>query len=418
MEKYHIYGGVPIRGTYVARGAKNGALPILAATVAVPGIHRIKNCPDISDLKSMYKILKSLGCHVEVHDEAVVVDTRQLMEYKVPEDLMKEMRSSVFLMGGLLSRCGRASISKPGGCKIGKRPIDIHIYALREMGYKVDGNEETISFQGKVKGPCEINLPFPSVGATENIILAGLNTEETITVKNCAKEPEIIDLQNFLNNCGAKISGAGTGIIRIEKSQNLQGTEYEVLGDRIEAATYLMAAAATAGHLIVEKINPVHIDSVLHVLTKMGCNIRCSHMRIELSAPKVLLGGINVKTGPYPDFPTDCQPQLMTLLSIAKGESSIEETIFENRFAHSKELNKMGANIEILEKTAIIKGVPFLNGGGVSAQDLRGGAALIIAGLAADSETEISGINHILRGYENIDKNLRKLGGKIERIPE
>lgn len=382
MEKYHIYGGVPIRGTYVARGAKNGALPILAATVAVPGIHRIKNCPDISDLKSMYKILKSLGCHVEVHDEAVVVDTRQLMEYKVPEDLMKEMRSSVFLMGGLLSRCGRASISKPGGCKIGKRPIDIHIYALREMGYKVDGNEETI------------------------------------TVKNCAKEPEIIDLQNFLNNCGAKISGAGTGIIRIEKSQNLQGTEYEVLGDRIEAATYLMAAAATAGHLIAEKINPVHIDSVLHVLTKMGCNIRCSHMRIELSAPKVLLGGINVKTGPYPDFPTDCQPQLMTLLSIAKGESSIEETIFENRFTHSKELNKMGANIEILEKTAIIKGVPFLNGGGVSAQDLRGGAALIIAGLAADSETEISGINHILRGYENIDKNLRKLGGRIERIPE
>ncbi|MEG1163261.1 MAG: UDP-N-acetylglucosamine 1-carboxyvinyltransferase [Anaerovoracaceae bacterium] len=418
MESYHIQGGSPIEGTYSAKGAKNAALPIFAATIAVPGIHHLSNCPNISDLSSMYCILKELGATIIKDGSTVTVDSTKVDSYKVPTKLMKEMRSSVFLMGALLSRCGEASICKPGGCKIGKRPIDIHITALEQLGYKMIGDDESINFKKEHLNPGIINLPFPSVGATENIILASIHMNGIVTIKNCAKEPEIVDLVQFLNKCGAQIIGAGTGTIYIVGTANLYSADYDIMGDRIEAATYLMAAAGTKGCLEVNHINPRYLMPVTTALEKMGCKIIKTENKIVLQGPEKLKSCGQITTGPYSQYPTDCQPQLMSLCSVAKGKSVITETIFENRFAHGIELNKMGGNIEISQKNAIINGVDFLHGENVESKDLRGGAALIIAGLMAEGETNICGIQHICRGYEDIDKNLKKLGGKIERISD
>lgn len=417
MEKYIIEGGRPLMGEYRARGAKNAALPILAATVAVPAIHKISNCPDIQDIRYMYKILEDLGVKLKIEDQYVELDTRNIIGYCVSEELMKKMRSSIFLMGSLLTRCGKTVISRPGGCKIGDRPIDIHINGLLSMGFDMALNEEKIRFSGNVRDKATIKLPFPSVGATENLILGALGTKGEIVLLNCAKEPEIEDLQNFLNSCGANISGAGTRNILIKNSEKLHGTEYEIIGDRIEASTYLMAAVATGGTLKVSGVEPKYLTAVMSVLRKMGNQITICGKEIELIGGKQK-GNIVVETGPYPAFPTDCQPQLASLLSIAEGKSLVIENIFENRFLYCDELKKMGAYIFIDGNKATIVGVSHLKGSQVFCKDLRGGAALVIAGLSAEGVTEINDIQHVCRGYESLDANFRNIGGRIEKTKE
>lgn len=416
MDKYIIDGGIPLRGEYRIRGAKNSVLPIMAATVCKAGIYEIYDCPKIGDVFAMEEILTSLGADTRWEDSCMVIDSRNVCKNRISKEMMQEMRSSVFLLGSLLTRCGEACIYKPGGCKIGKRPIDIHINGLEELGFEV----ETAGDEVKCKGKCRsgmVTLPYPSVGATENLILAALGGKGDTIIKNCAAEPEIVDFASFLRTCGFQVHGAGTDTIFIkgDAGRYRQDAMYFVMEDRIEAATYIMATAGTGGKTTFRNIRPEYLKSVLWVLERMGVYVKSWDNILEVSAPRSLKSPGFVVTEPYPGFPTDCQPQLMTLLTGARGISTIREEIFESRFTHKKELVKMGANIEICGKNAIIKGITPLQGARVTALDLRGGAALVIAGLMAQGRTEISGIEHISRGYEDFDMGIRSLGGIIER---
>lgn len=417
MEKLVIQGGTPLSGNIRIHGAKNAALPILAASIMVEGQQVIYNVPDLLDIHVMLEILRSLGCRVELEEEQVVIDCDLIHSSHIPEHLMRQMRSSVFLMGPLLARFGRVQVYQPGGCAIGARKIDLHLRGLEALGAKIEVSQNMIICTAERLVGAEISLDFPSVGATENIMMAATMAEGLTTLCNAAREPEIQDLQHYLNSMGAKIIGAGTDTITIEGVRKLHAshTPYRIIPDRIVAGTLMVAAAATKGHIRVEQVNPHHLTAVIHLLKRMGVQVSVSDDTIMVNGatrPKAI---DRVMTAPYPAFPTDLQSQIMVLLAIADGVSIIKETIFEGRFKHVDELTRMGANIRVDLNSAFVRGVSRLYGATVEATDLRAGAALVIAGLAATGTTVIEQIHHIDRGYERIEQLLSYLGAHIER---
>lgn len=416
MGRFIIDGGNKLGGRLKIQGAKNSVLPILAATVAVGRPCVIHNCPQLSDVDFSLDILKSLGCEVHRGGNSVSVDSSRLDCTKIPDSLMREMRSSVIFLGALISRTGEAELCAPGGCDIGMRPIDLHLFAMERLGVQI------IEKFGRIKCKCvkpnstKITLSFPSVGATENIMLAALRCSGTVTVINAAREPEIIDLANFLNSCGARISGAGESTIYIEGVERFYSAQYTVMPDRIVTCTYMSAAAVTGSDVLLEDVKPAHIVPVMQCFEQCGCKIKTSSNRLRIISPKKLSAMGTVRTMPYPGFPTDCQALITSMASVAEGMTVVCENIFENRFRHAAELNKMGADISVHDKIAVINGVNSLQGTEVGAHDLRAGAALVVAGLCAEGTTTVDNIQFIDRGYESLEKKLTYLGAKIKRI--
>lgn len=418
MQKLIINGGNRLNGEITVQGAKNAVLPILAASILCKGDITLHNCPHLSDLYSAMRILSSLGCSAGFDGgSALCVNTDGLSSSDIPDRLMREMRSSIFFLGALVGRTGGCRISLPGGCDIGQRPIDIHISALRKMGVTVTEKHGEIECrcEKKLKG-AKISLSFPSVGATENIILAAVLAEGRTEITNAAREPEIICLAEFLNLCGADIKGAGGGTITINGKKELHGCEFTIMPDRIAAATYLACTACTGGEIILKECNPRHLDSVLSVFEQLGCNVGCTEKMICFGAKYPLHSIDIIRTMVYPGFPTDCQAFVMSAACIAQGTTIFVENIFENRYRHAEELRRMGANIRAEGKVAVVEGVKKLYGAKVSAPDLRGGAGLVAAALCAEGTTEISGLNYIDRGYEEIENVLAGVGADIKRI--
>ena len=423
LESYEIEGGIPLRGEYRVRGAKNSALPILAATVCRGAVYEIYDCPRIGDVFAMEEILRSMGAVIRWEKDCIVVDSRGITKTSVPKELMAEMRSSVFLMGSLLARSDEAVIYRPGGCNIGKRPIDIHISGLEQLGFEVTVEGEEVSCRGQCRGG-KITLPYPSVGATENLMMAALAGKGDTIIENCAIEPEIEDLQGFLRTCGFQVYGAGTDTIFIKGARGVslcarpQEVMYFILEDRIEAATYMAAVLGSGGRAVFRNIREKYISEILKCFERMGAAVRTYENTIEVWSCGRLKSPGMIITQPYPGFPTDCQPQLLTLSTMAKGLTTIREEVFESRFTHKNDLVKMGADIDICGKNAIIKGVKTLQGKEVEAKDLRGGAALVIAGLMAEGKTVVNNAFHIQRGYEDFEKGIKDLGGLIEKKRE
>ena len=415
MAEYYIRGGRKIEGEFTPHGAKNAALPLLAAAILTDGESTFRRCPEISDVAVMKTILKQLGCRVSGNGEVFCVNSSGLNCCEIREELMKKMRSSVFLAGPLLARCGRVLISQPGGCSIGLRPIDLHIRAFKKMGACVEEAENGVLITSQGLRGADIYLDFPSVGATENVMMAATGASGTTVIHNAAREPEVADLQDYLVRCGAKISGGGTSRIVIEGGYALHGAEHEIIPDRIEAATYLMAAAGTGGKIRLKNVNPLWLKACCRFLRFAGCDIRKNELEIVLDAPERLYSIGKIRTAPYPGFPTDMQPMLTAIMSRAIGETHVEETVFENRYGFIKELLKMSADIEIFRGIAIIKGKELLSGACVRAQDLRGGAALVLAGLMARGETSVKETEYIERGYSGFPEGLRALGADIDR---
>lgn len=413
MSSYIIEGGRKLEGTVKISGSKNSSLPIIAATVLNAGKTTLYNVPNIQDTQMMFKILETLGAKVEKKNGKIKIDASKIEKFEIPEELMHKMRSSVILAGALIGKYRKATFSYPGGCDIGSRPIDLHLKSFEKLGITVNQNHGSIECTAeKIKGE-KIDLDFPSVGATENIILASVLAEGTTTITNAAREPEIVDLQNILNKMGAKITGAGTDEIQIEGVKKLKDISYNIMPDRIEAGTFLCFIAATKGNAILENINSTHITPIINKLEEAECKISIEKNKIKIIAPKKLRA-LDVKTMPYPGFPTDMQSVLASMLTTAKGTSIIVENIFENRYKYTQELNKMGAKITVEGKSAIIRGTRKLYGANVKATDLRGGAALVLGGLVAKGVTKIDNIEYILRGYENLDEKLMRLGAKIK----
>ena len=417
MASYIIKGGEKLEGIVKISGSKNAALPILAATVLNVGKTTLYNVPNIQDTQMMFKILETLGGKVEKKNNKIIIDTSKINKFEIPEELMHKMRSSVILAGALLGRYKKAIFSYPGGCDIGSRPIDLHLRSFEKLGINVVQNYGNIICNAeKIKGE-KIDLDFPSVGATENAILASVLAEGTTTITNAAREPEIIDLQNFLNKMGAKIIGAGTNEIQITGVKKLKDISYNIMPDRIETGTFLCLAVATKGNLILENTNAEHITPVITKLQEAECKIEIEKNKIKINSNKKIKA-LDIKTMPYPGFPTDMQSVFTAMLTTAKGTSIIVENIFENRFKYTQELNKMGAKITVEGKSAIIRGVRKLYGANVKATDLRGGAALVLAGLSAKGVTKVDDIEYILRGYENFDKKLRNINADIQMIDD
>ena len=413
MSEYIIKGGKKIEGEVDISGSKNASLPIIAACVLNGGKSTLYNVPKIHDTEMMFEILKRLGGSVEKKKNKVIIDTSKIEKYEIPEELMRQMRSSVILVGGFLGRYRKAVFSYPGGCDIGARPIELHLKVFEKLGININKNYGNIEcFCDKIIGE-KIDLDFPSVGATENAILASCFAEETTIINNAAREPEIVDLQNFLNKMGAKIKGAGTSHIEIEGVKQLKDVSYNIIPDRIETGTFLCLAAINRTNLIVKNSKAEHITPVIDKLEEMGCKLKIEKNQIEINSPKKLKT-VDIKTMPYPGFPTDMQSVFATMLTTVKGTSVIVENIFESRYKYTQELVRMGAKITTEGKTAIIKGVRKLYGTTVKATDLRGGAALVVAGTAAKGITKVENIEYILRGYEDFSKKLEKIGVDIE----
>lgn len=416
MDNYHISGGKTLEGEYSLKGAKNAVLPILAATIITGSTSKIENSPDLTDVRTMVAILQEMGCKVKWEDDSITVDSSSVDTFIIPKQLMKEIRSSVFLMGPTLARCGQVKLSYPGGCAIGSRPIDIHLSALRLLGVNISEKDGLLECKAERLVGADIPLDFPSVGATENAMMAAVMAEGQTRILNAAKEPEIIDLQNYLRACGADINGAGTGEIVVNGSKPLHGCSYKVIPDRIEGGTILAAVAMTGGKILLRDTIPDHMESITEKLEEAGCRINKEKKTVYLEAPKRLKAVKPFETLPYPGFPTDMQSQFVALMSKAEGTAYITETIFENRFKHIEELKKMGADIVIKDRTAIISGISALKGSDLTAMDLRGGASLVMAGLAAEGETIVRNISHIDRGYERFEITLNKLGADIKRV--
>lgn len=415
MERYHITGGKRLCGTLRTAGAKNAALPILAATLLSKEPCRICNCPDLSDVRTMMEILHSLGCKVSREGDTVLVDPSTVNNFAIPEHLMKGMRSSVFLMGPLLARVGEVAIGRPGGCTIGERPIDIHLSALMALGMEIERHEDRLHCKaGRLEG-AEISFEVPSVGATENAMLAAVGARGVTQITGAAKEPEITDLQDFLNACGAQVRGAGSDRITVTGTGLLSGAEYSVIPDRIEGGTFLCAAAVTGGELLLTHARPDHMEAATLALKQAGCKIEAGPDTIWLKAPRRLSSLKSLRTLPYPGFPTDLQSQFMSLMATARGTTEITETIFENRFKTVAELGKMGACVIVEGKSAFVTGVRKLSGSRLQAEDLRGGAALVLAALGAEGESIVENICHINRGYDKFDVALREIGADIRR---
>ncbi len=414
MEKYIIEGGHRLEGVIDISGSKNAALPIIAATILNDGISIIENCPNIHDVKMMFTILRELGAKIEKNDAEVIIDTRGINKMEISANLMREMRSSVIIAGALIGRFKKCTFTYPGGCEIGARPINMHIDAFKQLGVEVNEEFGYISCQSEKLKATDITLDFPSVGATENIMLASCLAEGTTYIRNVAREPEIKDLQDFLNGMGGNVRGAGSNTIIITGVKKLHSVRHKVIADRIELGTYLCMTVATKGKVDLINANAEHISAVIHKLKRTGVKIRTSDNLISVEANDRILSS-NIKTNPYPGFPTDMQSQMAALLTTAKGTSIIVENIFENRFKYVNELIRMGANINVEGNTAIIQGVPKLYGATIETKDLRGGAALVLAGLVAEGITTISGINYLERGYENLVEKLSIIGAKITK---
>lgn len=418
MENLIISGGIRLDGKTRLQGSKNSSLPILAACAAVNGISVIHNCPRITDVDIAVAILERLGCRVSREGGTVTVDSGDINCSAIPEELMSEMRSSIIFLGALLARFGRGSATLPGGCEIGLRPIDMHIAAFRSMGVVIEesgGSMECTAPNGLA--PCRISLSFPSVGATENIMLASLAAKGETVITNAAREPEIKDLADFLNECGAKIIGAGQSVIRIYGGRRLTGAEHRVIPDRIVASTYMACAAVTGGRAVVTEVEREHLAPVIPVFEGCGCKIDFANGEMSVTAPKRAERIKYLRTMPYPGFPTDSQALVTAVAATARGTSVISERVFENRFRHVPELIKMGADIRVEDScVAVVEGVPSLHGAKVTASDLRGGSALIAAALGASGESVIDGVRHVLRGCEDVCGNLSRLGADIKVI--
>jgi len=417
MDKILVRGGNALNGTVNIRGAKNSTLPLMAAVLQAEGPCTLHNVPCLHDIFSMDKVLSSMGVAIDFTGQSMTLDPTRIHTREAHYDLVRKLRASFFVLGPLWGRFAQAKVSLPGGCAIGTRPVDIHLKGLEALGAKIHIEDGYVLAEGQPTG-ANIALDFPSVGATENLIMAAARAKGGTRISNVAREPEIIDLANFLNAMGAKIVGAGTDTIEIEGVDSLQGTTHNVVADRIEAGTFLIAGIATRGSVTVNHVNPDLLPNFLEKLEEMGVTINRQKNAITANAPNGIKG-VDVTTQPFPGYPTDLQAQIMTLMCIAEGTSVIKENVFENRFMQVAELCRMGADIEVDGNAAVIRGVDALSGAQVMASDLRASAALVIAGLLAKKgETEISRVYHIDRGYERIEERLASLGADIERVRE
>ena len=414
MKKIIISGKRKLQGEVSIHGAKNAVLPILCASVLCEDKVVLHNCPKLSDVNNTLSIIESLGCQTQSFENTIEIIPSKYIDTTINEEYMSKMRSSILFLSGCIAREGKANLSLPGGCELGPRPIDIHIKCFEKMGVDVIEKRGVLNCScNKLQG-AHLNLPFPSVGATENVMILASKAEGITIIRNAAREPEIKDLAEFLNKCGAQIKGAGTDKITIKGVKKLNGCEHTIISDRIEASTYMAFCAVTGGDLLIKDVQTEFIQPVVYAFRESGCKTEFYKNSLRITAPKRLARVNRVKTLVYPGFPTDSVMNLMAMCAVAKGTSVFEETIFQNRFNSAQELNKMGAQIKVYDRIAVVEGVEELFGAEVKATDLRGGAALVCAGLCANSTTTISQTSHIYRGYENLVENLKKLGADIK----
>jgi len=418
MDKFIINGGEKLCGSVQVDCAKNAYLPILAATILCEDKIVLNKCPDFVDIKNMCLILEKLGLEVVMREDKLYINGSKANKSFIPVELAKELRSSIFALGALLGRFHQARVAYPGGCDIGLRPIDLHLKGLRDLGVKIVESHGYINCDGNNMRGGMVHFDSPSVGATENLMMAGVLARGNTTIINAAKEPEIVDLQHFLNAMGSKVSGAGTSVITIEGVKELHGCEYTPIPDRIIAGTYLIAGAITGGELMIENCIPQHFSSLYNKLQKSGCKIKVFSDRIYLESTGRLKAVNFIETTPYPGFPTDLQAQMLTLQAVSKGSCIVQENLFETRFKFVPELIKMGANIKVNHQTAYVTGVKTLLGADVYSSDLRGGVALVLAGLCAQGYTTVHNIHHIDRGYAKLEQTFSKLGARIRRESE
>ena len=418
MERLIIKGGNQLHGEVDCSGAKNAGLPILASTILLDGVAKIGNLPHLQDITTMLELLNSMGSHINFDENGYIeINSSNIDLPEARYELVKTMRASILVMGPLVAKYGKAKISQPGGCDIGSRPIDFHLSGLEKMGAEIKSDSKYIYLKADKLKPIEFEFPKISVTGTENLMMAAVFTKGKTTLKNCAKEPEVVELANFLNKSGASIHGAGESTIEITGVDSLGSVEWDVLFDRIEAGTYLVAGAITNGHITVKKIEPKTIQVLTNKLIEMGVNVSYGENWVEADATSSEITCVDIGTEPFPGFPTDMQAQFMALNTIATGSCTIEETVFENRFQHVSQLRKMGADIVLSKNKAFVKGVPNLVGSEVKASDLRASASLVLAGLVGKNRTQIDNIYHIDRGYECIEEKLNKLGADIIREP-
>ncbi|MBN1332660.1 MAG: UDP-N-acetylglucosamine 1-carboxyvinyltransferase [Synergistales bacterium] len=415
--KLRIEGGTKLKGKIVAQGAKNAALPIMAASLLLKGQKlSLERVPYLKDVNTMIDLLRKLGVQIDFKDHHIALDVPEELCWETPANLVRKMRASSLVLGPLIARCGRAILPLPGGCSIGSRPIDLHLKGLARMGATIELVHGAVHAHANGLRGCRIYLDFPSVGATENLLMAAVFAQGETVIENAAREPEIGNLIQTLISMGARIEERSTGEILVEGVDELQGCQSEIIPDRIEASTYLLAGVITRGEVTVDEINTGHVDALLAKLEESGVPLTIEKNSVTVH-PVRELKAVSLKTMPFPGFPTDLQPQIMSTLALANGTSIIQESVFESRFRHISELNKMGASIEVQGHTAIVKGVRELIGADVQATDLRAGASLILAGLAAFDETNIFNLGHVWRGYEDLHIKLTKLGGRVEILP-
>jgi UDP-N-acetylglucosamine 1-carboxyvinyltransferase len=418
MDKLIINGSIPLEGEIWVSGAKNATLPILAATLLADSPMTVGNVPHLHDVTTTMELLGRMGVELTVDERLnIEADPSNIKELYAPYDLVKTMRASILVLGPLLARYGRAEVSLPGGCAIGSRPVNLHIEGLGKLGAEISVENGYIKAKAKRLQGANLVMDLVTVTGTENLMMAATLAQGTTVIENAAREPEVLDLANCLNAMGARISGAGTGTIVIEGVERLQGTRYNVLPDRIETGTYLVAAAMTGGHIKVKDTRPELLDAVLRKLQEAGAAVSSGETWIELDMQGRPPTAVDIHTAPYPAFPTDMQAQFTALNAVAEGVGMITETVFENRFMHVQEMQRMGADIRLEGNTVISKGVNRLTGAPVMATDLRASASLVLAGLVAEGETVVDRIYHIDRGYENIEEKLQQLGARIRRVP-
>ena len=415
MDAMRICGGNRLEGEITVHGAKNSALPLLAATLLAADVSYIENCPNLTDVSASIAILQHLGCKVSREGDVVSVDATHLRCGQVPDDLMRQMRSSIVFLGAILARCGEAVLTHPGGCELGPRPIDLHLSALRRLGVRVEETCGQMRCTATRLRGADITLPFPSVGATENVLLAAATADGTTILRHAAREPEIADLCAYLNACGARITGADSGTIVIEGVSQLHGARHRVMADRIEAATYMAAAAVTAGDVVLHRCPALPVSPVFPHFEQAGCTITAYGDTLHILAPARLQDFGTIRTLPYPGFPTDAAAPLLAAACVGVGTTVCIETIFENRYRYVDELARMGAHIRVDGRVAVVEGVDTLHGANLACTDLRGGAALMVAALAAAGETCLTDLHHLDRGYENPVACLRAVGAAIQR---
>ena len=415
MSRLLIQGGNRLAGEVTIQGAKNSVLPVLAATILTGGEVELRRCPHLRDVEASIRILQALGCRAAWQGDNLAVDTSRMSGCAIPDALMREMRSSAIFLGAILARCGQAELSYPGGCELGPRPIDLHISGLRALGAEIDDTGGTLHCKAQKLTGREIVLGFPSVGATENLMLAACGAEGVTVLSNAAREPEIEDLQNFLNTCGGEVTGGGTSTVMIRGGRPLHGGTYTVIPDRIAAATYLCAAVSAGGDIFLRGAREAHLSTVTAALREAGCAITADSSGIACRCGGRLNAPRPIRTAPYPGFPTDAQAIVMAALLRCRGAAVFEENLFSSRYRHVDELARMGADIRTSGRVAVVLGVERLHGAAVRSTDLRGGAALCVAALTAEGETVVSDIAHIDRGYQSLEQDLTALGAEIRR---